>query len=106
MQSAMSQHNGKVHPKDNKIFRKAKALIGMHSYTRETHQEQAESSGNQCNNVELIKMPKSLKQKMKERDDQLKIQLQLRDEYFDAELRRRDQNLEDALKKRDEEWRA
>ena len=51
-------------------------------------------------------MLKSLKQEMKERDDQLKIQLQLINEYFGLELRRRDQNLEYALKKKDEEWRA
>ena len=70
---------------------------------RETHQEQAEGSGHQCNNAELMKMLKSMKQKMKERDDQLKLQLQLRDEYLEVELRRRDQNLEDALKQRDEE---
>ena len=48
----------------------------------------------------------SMRQEMKERDDQLKTQLQLKDEYFDKELKRRYQNLEDALKKRDEEWRA
>ena len=49
---------------------------------------------------------KSMKQEMKERDNQLKLQLQLRDEYMEVELRRRDQNLEDTLRKRDEEWRA
>ena len=49
---------------------------------------------------------KSMKQEMKERDNQLKLQLQLRDEYMEAELRRRDKNLKDALKKRDEEWIA
>ena len=47
----------------------------------------------------------SIKQEMKEIDNQLKIQLQLRDEYLDAEVRRRDQNLEDAVKQRDEELR-
>ena len=51
-----------------------------------------------------MEMLKSMKQEMKERDDQLKLQLQLRDEYMEAKLRRRDQNLEDALKQRDEEW--
>ena len=49
---------------------------------------------------------KSLKQEMKERDNQLKLQLQLRDGYMEAELIRRDHNLEDALRKRDEEWRG
>ena len=49
---------------------------------------------------------KSLKQEMKERDNQLQLQLQLRDEYMEAEHRRRDQNLEDALRKRDEELRG
>ena len=73
---------------------------------REIHQEQAESSRHQGNNIELMEMLKSMKQEMKERDNQLKIQLQLRDEYLDAELRRRDQNIEDALKQRNEEWRA
>ena len=73
---------------------------------RQIHQEQVGSSGHQCNNAELMKVLKSMKQKMKERDNQLKLQLQLRDEYMEAELRRRDQNLEDSLKKRDEEWRA
>ena len=49
---------------------------------------------------------KSLKQEMKERDNQLKLQLQLRNEYMEAEHKRRDQNMEDALRKRDEEWRG
>ena len=40
---------------------------------------------------------KSMKQEMKERDNQLKLQLQLKDEYREAELGRRDQNLEDAV---------
>ena len=48
----------------------------------------------------------SVRQEMKEMDNQLKTQLQLKDEYFDAKLKRRDQNLEDALKKRDEEWKV
>ena len=73
---------------------------------RQNDQEQVGSSGHQCNNAELIEVLKSMKQEVKERDNQLKLQLQLRDEYMEAELRRRDQNLEDALKKRDEEWRA
>ena len=72
---------------------------------RQTHQEQDESSGKNCNHTELIELLVSMRQKLKERDNQLKTQLQLRDEYFDAELRRRDQNLEDVLKKRDEEWK-
>ena len=72
-------------------------------YLRKIHQEQVGSSGNQCNNAELVEMLKSMKQEMKERDDHLKTQLQLRDEYFDAKLRLRYQNMEDALKQRDEE---
>ena len=51
-------------------------------------------------------MLKSMKQEMKERDDQLKLQLQLRDEYMEAKFKRGNQNLEDTLKQRDEEWRA
>ena len=73
---------------------------------RQTHHEQAESSRHNCNHTELIELLMSMRQEMKERDNQLKTQLQLRDEYFDAKLRRRDQNLEDALKKKDEEWKA
>ena len=73
---------------------------------RQTHQEQAESSGQNCNHIELIELLMSMRQEMKKRDNQLKTQLQNRDEYFDAELRRRDQNLEDVLKKRDEEWKT
>ena len=69
---------------------------------REIHQEQAESLGHQCNNTELMEMIISMKQEMRERDNQLKLQLQLRDEYMDAELRIRDHNLEDALKESDE----
>ena len=57
---------------------------------RQTHQEQAGSSGENCNHVELIEMLMFMRQEMKERDDQLKTQLQLRDEYFDIELKRRD----------------
>ena len=66
---------------------------------RQNHQEQVGSSGHQCNNAELMEVLRSMKQEMKERDNQLKLQLQLRDEYMEAELRRRDQNLEDDLKK-------
>ena len=53
-----------------------------------------------------MKMLISMKQEMKERDNQLKIQLQPMDEYMDSELRGMDQNLEEAWKQRDEEWRA
>ena len=70
---------------------------------RQTQHGQAEGLGQNCNHTELIELLMSIRQEMKERDDQLKRQLQLRDDYFDAELKRRDQNLEDALKKMDEE---
>ena len=73
---------------------------------RQTHQEQAEIFRQNCNHAELIELLMSMRQEMKEKDNQLKTQLQLRDEYFDAELKRRDHNLEDALKKRDEEWKV
>ena len=68
---------------------------------RQTQHEQAEGLGQNYNHTELIEFLMSMRQEMKERDDQLKRQLQLRDEYFDVELKRRDQNLEDALKKMD-----
>ena len=42
---------------------------------REIHQEQVESLGHQCNNTELMGMLISMKQEMRERDNQLKIQL-------------------------------
>ena len=73
---------------------------------RQNHQEQVGCSRHQCNNAELMEVLRSMKQEMKERDNQLKLQLQLGDEYMKAKLRGRDQNMEDALKKRDEEWRA
>ena len=73
---------------------------------RQIHQEQAESSMQNCNNAKLMEMLMSMRQEMKERDNQLKLQLQLRDEYMEADLKIRDQNLEDALRKRDEEWRV
>ena len=73
---------------------------------REIHYEEAKSLEHQCNNTKLMEMLISMKQEMKERDNQLKIQLQLKDEYMDTELRMRDQNLEEALKQRDKEWRA
>ena len=57
---------------------------------RETHQETAESSGQQSNNAELKEMLKQMRQEMQERDRQIKLQLQLRDEYLDKELRRKD----------------
>ena len=57
---------------------------------RETHQETAESLGQQSNNAELKEMLKQMRQEMQERDRQLKLQLQLRDEYLDKELRRKD----------------
>ena len=80
-----------------------KPILDAPPKLRQTHHEQAESFGQNCNYIELIELLMSMRHEMKERDNQLKTQLQLRDEYFDAELRRRDQNLEDALKKRDEE---
>ena len=57
---------------------------------RQNQHEQAESSGQNCNQSELIKLLMSMRQEIKERDDQLKTQLQLRDEYFSEELKRRD----------------
>ena len=51
---------------------------------RQTHQEQAEIFGQNCNHAELIELLMSMRQEMKEKDNQLKTQLQLRDEYFDA----------------------
>ena len=46
---------------------------------RQTHQEQAESSRQNCNHAELIELLMSMRRDMKERDNQLKTQLQLRD---------------------------
>ena len=88
------------------ILRSKNPFLSASPELRQTHQEQTESSGQNCNKSELIKLLMSMRQEMKERDDQLTTQLQLRDEYFAEELRRRDQNLENALKKRDEEWKA
>ena len=65
---------------------------------RQYHQEQAQSSKHHGNNIELMDMLKAMRQKMQERDKQLKIQLWLWDEYMDAELKRRDRNLEKALR--------
>ena len=73
---------------------------------RQVHQEHAESSEPLGNNAAVLEMLKSMRQKMQERDNQLKVQLQLRNAYMDAELKRMDQNLEEALKQRDEEWIA
>ena len=39
---------------------------------RETHQEQAKSSEQNCNHEELIELLMSMQQEMKERDNQLK----------------------------------
>ena len=89
-----------------KILRSQNPFLSAIPELRQTHQEQAESSGQNCNQLGLIKLLMSMRQEMKERDDQLKTQLQLRDEYFDEELKRMNHNLEDSLKKRDEEWRA
>ena len=88
------------------ILRSQNPFLSAFPELRQTHQDQAESSRKNCNQSKLIKLLMSMRQEMKERDDQLKTQLQLRDEYFDAELKRRDQDLEDALKKMDEEWRV
>ena len=44
-------------------------------YVRETHQETAESSGQQSNNAELKEMLKQKREEMQERDIQLKLQL-------------------------------
>ena len=94
---------GKSTPKPARISRNHEPHLECISRPNRIHQEQAESSRHQGNNTELMGMLKSMKQEMKDRDNQLKIQLQLKDEYMDAELRRRDQTLEDALKQRDEE---
>ena len=42
---------------------------------RQTYQEQVESSGQNCNHVELIEMLMSMRQEMKGRDNKLKTQL-------------------------------
>ena len=88
------------------ILRSQNPFLSTSSGLRQTHQEQAGNFRQNCNQSELIKLLMTMRQEMKERDDQLKTQLQLKDEYFAEEHRIRDQNLEDALKKRDEEWRA
>ena len=56
---------------------------------RKYHHEQAEGSGQQSNNANVMGMLVRMEQEMKERDKQLKLQLQLRDEYMDVELKRR-----------------
>ena len=68
---------------------------------REYNQEPARSSRQQSNNLDIMDIMDMLirtEQRMKERDDQLKLQLQLKDEYLEAELRRRDQHLEEVIK--------
>ena len=47
---------------------------------REIHQEPAESSRQQSNNVEVMEMLRVMRHEKQERDKQLKIQLQLRDD--------------------------
>ena len=39
---------------------------------RQTHHEQAKISGQNCNHIELIELLMSMRQEMKERDNQLK----------------------------------
>ena len=92
-------------PLQSEAQRSQSQFWGAPSELRQTQHEQAESSWKNCNQSELIKLMMTMRQEMKEKNDQLKTQLQLRDEYFVEELRRRDHNLEDALNKRDEEWR-
>ena len=68
------------------ILRSQNPFLSASPELRQTHQEQAQSSGQNCNHTELIELLMSMRQEIKERDNQLKTQLQLRDEYFDAEL--------------------
>ena len=65
---------------------------------REYHQEPAGSSWQQSNNEDIMDMLLRMEQRMKERDDQMKLQPQLKDEYMDVELKRRDQYLEEVIR--------
>ena len=44
-----------------------------------------------------MEMLKSMKQEMKERDNELRIQLRLKDEYMDVELRRSESEYEGCI---------
>ena len=57
------------------ILRSQNPFLSASLELRQTHQEQAESSGQNCNQSELIKLLMSMRKEMKERDDQLKTQL-------------------------------
>ena len=48
-------------------------ILNAPSDLRQNHQEQVGSSMHQCNNAELMEVLKSMKQEMKERDNQLKL---------------------------------
>ena len=55
---------------------------------RQTQHEQDEILGQNCSHPKLIELLISMRQEIKERDNQLKTQLQLMDEYFEAELKK------------------
>ena len=93
-------------PEQQQRQRSVSPILTLYLHVRQAHQEQAGSSEQQSNNVELMEMLGAMRQEMQERDNQLIVQLQLRDEYMDAKLKRRDQNLEEALRLRDEEWKS
>ena len=57
------------------ILRSQNPFLSAFPELRQTHQEQAESSGQNCNQSKLIKLLMFMRQEMKERDDQLRIQL-------------------------------
>ena len=58
------------------------AVLTFSPEVRQVHQEHVENSEPLGNNTAVLEMLKSMRQEMKERDNQLKLQLQLRDEYM------------------------
>ena len=72
---------------------------------KEYNQEPVGRSRQQSNNSDIMNMLVRMKQRMRERDDRLKLQLQLIEEYLEAKLRRRDKHLEEVIRQRDLEWK-
>ena len=66
---------GEFVPKALRASGKPKSHLKCTLRFETNHQEQVVSSGDQCNNAELMEVLKSIKHEMKERDNQLKLQL-------------------------------
>ena len=70
---------------------------------KEDFPELAESSRKDAGNNEMMKMLRSIKKDMEEREQKWEKQQQFREEFLEAEFRRKEQLLEKTIRQREEE---